>query len=310
MVDVEKKDLYSNDPYYLSKNKLNIKFPLVTDHQRSLLFNIDDKLEEFETIIKKSVTNYRDCFCNGLILTGAPGTGKTYNIKKWLNELVEQKKLGGYDEFSGKISPITLFKVMKDASEKENNVLLLDDCDVFTQPESLNILKAALNTSTNNDSTGFRRVSYGTKGQVSSFDFKSYLIMITNETFQREGNNDISEHMKAVLDRVHLMNVTLTPEDINIKNLSIVEEFINNSSNLREDTKNELIKVFHEEISEFINYGCFERCKINLPIRFFMKLADLIILFGTSWKSFSTDYKRLKANLEMSKNGIGVLKRL
>jgi hypothetical protein len=177
---------------------------------------------------------------------------------------------------------------MKDASEKENNVLLLDDCDVFTQPESLNILKAALNTSTNNDSTGFRRVSYGTKGQVSSFDFKSYLIMITNETFQREGNNDISEHMKAVLDRVHLMNVTLTPEDINIKNLSIVEEFINNSSNLREDTKNELIKVFHEEISEFINYGCFERCKINLSIRFFMKLAVFELIISNCKGSFST----------------------
>lgn len=292
-----------NDPYRLGRSELGIKFPLVTDYQRSQLFTIDEKFEEFERIIKTSVTNYKDCFCNGLILTGAPGTGKTYNIKKWLNELVESGQLGGYDEFSGKISPITLFQVMNDASNKENNVLLLDDCDVFTQPESLNILKAALNTNTNNnsDGTGFRKVSYGTKGQVKSFEFKSYLIMITNENFQREGNNDISDHLKAVLDRIHLMSVTLTPEDVNIKNLSIVEEFINNNSTLKERTKNELAKVFHEEISQFIEYGCFEKCKINLSIRFFMKLADLIILFGNSWKSFSTDYKRLKSCLEIQK---------
>ena len=84
------------DPYELSKSQFNIKFPLLTDDQRLSLFDIDDKLAEFENIIKQSVINYRDCFSNGIIISGAPGTGKTYNIKKWLNELIEVGKTSVY----------------------------------------------------------------------------------------------------------------------------------------------------------------------------------------------------------------------
>lgn len=40
------------DPYELSKSQFNIKFPLLTDDQRLSLFDIDDKLAEFENIIK------------------------------------------------------------------------------------------------------------------------------------------------------------------------------------------------------------------------------------------------------------------
>lgn len=58
------------DPYELSKSQFNIKFPLLTDDQRLSLFDIDDKLAEFENIIKQSVINYRDCFSNGIIISG------------------------------------------------------------------------------------------------------------------------------------------------------------------------------------------------------------------------------------------------
>lgn len=285
------------DPYINSK-LLGIKFPLLNDFQRCRLYDIDEKLDNFEKIVKSSVMNYRDLFANGLIISGAPGTGKTYSIKKWLNELTNQGLIDGFDEFSGKISPVTLFKVLKDVSTSDKNkVMLLDDVDVFDKPDSLNILKAALNTQTDGRSSkGFRTVSYGTKGSVDSFEFKSFLIMITNETFSNLDGN-ISEHISAVLDRVHLMSVTLTPEDMMIKNLSIVEQFFNENSNLKDDIKDQLINLFNTEIKEFIDYNCFANCKINLSVRFFMKLYDLQVLFGNSWRDFSAEYKRLKLDL-------------
>ena len=55
-----------------------------------MLNEIEDKLDNFEKIVKSSVTNYKDLFANGIIISGAPGTGKTYSIKKWLNELTNE----------------------------------------------------------------------------------------------------------------------------------------------------------------------------------------------------------------------------
>lgn len=297
--------LSADDPYKFSRTE--VEFPLLTDLQRSSLIDIDSKLEEFENIIKKSASNYKECFCNGIIVNGQPGTGKTYNIMRWLEDLQEAGKIYGYETYSGKISPVTLYKVLKETTEKRN-ILVLDDCDVFYNSESLNLLKAALNNTKDKNDYKSRLVSYGTRGRVDSFSFDSFLIMITNESFDRQDYNELSDHMKAVLDRVHLMSVTLTREDILIKNLSIVENFINKDRRLNTSTKQQLLKVFNEEIHDMLIYDIFEKCKVNFSIRFFLKLADLIMLFGDSWKSFSNDYKKLSAELARVKSSVETTK--
>ena len=297
--------LSADDPYKFSRTE--VEFPLLTDLQRSSLIDIDSKLEEFENIIKKSASNYKECFCNGIIVNGQPGTGKTYNIMRWLEDLQEAGKIYGYETYSGKISPVTLYKVLKETTEKRN-ILVLDDCDVFYNSESLNLLKAALNNTKDKNDYKSRLVSYGTRGRVDSFSFDSFLIMITNESFDRQDYNELSDHMKAVLDRVHLMSVTLTREDILIKNLSIVENFINKDKRLNTNAKQQLLKVFNEEIHDMLIYDIFEKCKVNFSIRFFLKLADLIMLFGDSWKSFSNDYKKLSAELARVKSSVETTK--
>lgn len=297
--------LSADDPYKFSRTE--VEFPLLTDLQRSSLIDIDSKLEEFENIIKKSASNYKECFCNGIIVNGQPGTGKTYNIMRWLEDLQEAGKIYGYETYSGKISPVTLYKVLKETTEKKN-ILVLDDCDVFYNSESLNLLKAALNNTKDKNDYKSRLVSYGTRGRVDSFSFDSFLIMITNESFDRQDYNELSDHMKAVLDRVHLMSVTLTREDILIKNLSIVENFINKDKRLNTNAKQQLLKVFNEEIHDMLIYDIFEKCKVNFSIRFFLKLADLIMLFGDSWKSFSNDYKKLSAELARVKSSVETTK--
>lgn len=297
--------LSADDPYKFSRTE--VEFPLLTDLQRSSLIDIDSKLEEFENIIKKSASNYKECFCNGIIVNGQPGTGKTYNIMRWLEDLQEAGKIYGYETYSGKISPVTLYKVLKETTEKKN-ILVLDDCDVFYNSESLNLLKAALNNTKDKNDYKSRLVSYGTRGRVDSFSFDSFLIMITNESFDRQDYNELSDHMKAVLDRVHLMSVTLTREDILIKNLSIVENFINKDKRLNTNAKQQLLKVFNEEIHDMLIYDIFEKCKVNFSIRFFLKLADLIMLFGDSWKSFSNDYKKLSAELARVKLSVEMAK--
>lgn len=297
--------LSADDPYKFSRTE--VEFPLLTDLQRSSLIDIDSKLEEFENIIKKSASNYKECFCNGIIVNGQPGTGKTYNITRWLEDLQEAGKIYGYETYSGKISPVTLYKVLKETTEKRN-ILVLDDCDVFYNSESLNLLKAALNNTKDKNDYKSRLVSYGTRGRVDSFSFDSFLIMITNESFDRQDYNELSDHMKAVLDRVHLMSVTLTREDILIKNLSIVENFINKDKRLNTNAKQQLLKVFNEEIHDMLIYDIFEKCKVNFSIRFFLKLADLIMLFGDSWKSFSNDYKKLSAELARVKSSVETTK--
>lgn len=278
------------DEYKNSKSLF--KFPILTDLEREELSIVEVKINDFEDIIKKSITNKAKMFCNGLILTGDPGTGKTHNILKWLFELLEDQIIDKYLPFSGKISPITLFQLMK-ANAGFRDITVLDDSDVWDNLDSMNILKAALDTGMGKK----RFVSYGSRGNIDKFEYGGFLIVITNHKF--ENPND---HVKAVLDRTHLMKLNMTRRDIYIKNTSIVEDFVNSKeANLPEDLIKDVIEFYKTDIKDFFDYDCFAKCNINFSVRFIMKAVDLFNNFGSKWKNFSSEYKKLNDKLQQER---------
>lgn len=271
-------------------------FPLLDNGARVELVEVEAKLADFKKIITQSVMKRDVTFSNSIIITGPPGTGKTHNTRVWLNELMSYGLLENFDTISGKVTPKSLFGFLKHNSP--NKVQILDDCDVFHNHESLNLLKAALDTRT--DVSIARTVSYGTHGGFQSFDYEGFLIIITNEKF----DNDPGSHLAAVLDRTHLIGLNLTPRDMYIMNASIIEKSLNESKVLSPTTKLLIAEFYNDEVQEWMNLDLFNKAKVNFSIRFILKIADLYNMFGATWKNYSHEYKKITIQKSLLLNQI------
>ena len=143
-----------------------------------------------------------------VILCGAPGVGKTYNVKK-------QLKASGYMEghnmctIKGKCTPRTLYLRLYEYQDK-GQVLLIDDADSLVGPkapeDSINILKAALDSTSDDDG---RLVSYGVSGKLlddegdpipKKFYYNGSVIVITN---WNAGNLDTALKGRSFVQDIH-----------------------------------------------------------------------------------------------------------
>lgn len=273
-------------------------FPLLNDYERGLMADVSEKIADFENIVKGCISNKNNMFCNGMIIAGPPGTGKTHNIMNWLAELKDIAIIDNFKKFSGKITPLTMFNVFSE-NNGNRNVTLLDDSDCWWNIDSLNLLKAAHDTKSVNP----RLVTYGSRGSINSFEYTGFTIIITNQKLEDHQGDDI----KAVLDRMHYMKINLNREDIILKNTSIVEDFLNESDELSISTKDTVRNFYINEVKEFFNYvdkdgkDVFGRANVSFSIRWVMKVIDLQTIFGDRWKLFSIEYQRLTAELNRMK---------
>ena len=146
----------------------------------------------------------------GMIVSGRPGVGKTFELERLLSERQERNpNTFRFEHLKGTVSPINLYKKLYDYGNR-GNVLLIDDADdVFFDTSSLNLLKAALDSSTT------RRIGWHTESAAlkdggeqvypTSFDYEGSIIFITNVDFQSvidDGKQKkIVPHLEALMSR-------------------------------------------------------------------------------------------------------------
>ena len=152
---------------------------------------IDKEHEDPEMVFKK-MRKYIKMVIRGInpsvILCGAPGVGKTYNV-------MQQLKAAGYKEgtnlytIKGRCSPRTLYMAMYQYRAK-GDIIVIDDADTLVGPRApedcINILKGALDSTS--DDQG-RLVMYGVAGRLLDDDgdpipkkmfYNGSIIIITN----------------------------------------------------------------------------------------------------------------------------------
>jgi len=143
-----------------------------------------------------------------MIVTGPPGVGKSYGVENVLSKhdvfanVAQDEKLKKYEVVKGAMSALGLYSKLyhyKDAK----NIIVFDDCDsVLLDDLSLNILKAALDTSSkrmihwNTDSHLLRR-----EGVPDSFEFKGGAIFITNIKIDHVKSKKLRDHLEALESR-------------------------------------------------------------------------------------------------------------
>lgn len=169
-----------------------------TDEQ--ILTNIQSRFKAMMQTVECIIDPFNPI--RAMIVTGAPGVGKSYNLIKRL-EAANSALECNYHKISGKITPLGLYQALNKTSAF-GSVLLLDDVDVFADEGTLDILKAAL------DSSKTRTVSYISNSSVlrregipNQIEYYGKIIFVSNKDFSSILNADtkMTPHVKALVTR-------------------------------------------------------------------------------------------------------------
>ena len=166
----------------------------------------------------------------------------------------------------GAASAIGLYKLLYNYADNKS-VLVLDDCDsVLYDETSLNLLKAAL------DSSKKRRLSWNTdsallrrEGIPDSFEFKGSVIFITNLKFDKV-RGKIADHLAAIMSRCHYLDLTM---DSDREKLLRVRQIV------KDGMLNEY-EFTAEQEAEIVDFMVENQSKLReVSLRMCTKIADL-----------------------------------
>ena len=218
-----------------------------------------------------------------MIVSGPPGVGKSFGVEKVLEEAALFDKIAQrkqkFEVVKGAMSALGLYaKLYKYADE--GSVVVFDDCDsVLLDDLSLNILKAAL------DSSKKRYISWNTdsrllrtEGIPDRFEFKGAAIFITNIKFEHVRSKKLKDHLDALESRCHYLDLTLdTTRDKLLRIRQIVKDGMLDSYNFDEGATDEIINYIEENVKRLR----------ELSLRTVLKVADLRKMSEHSWKKIA-----------------------
>ena len=219
-----------------------------------------------------------------MIVTGPPGVGKSFGVEKVLSKhdvfanVAQDEKLKKYEVVKGAMSAIGLYSKLYHFSDKKN-ILVFDDCDsVLMDDLSLNILKAALDTSKkrmihwNTDSRLLR-----SEGVPNSFEFKGGAIFITNIKFDHVKSKKLRDHLEALESRCHYLDLTIDTER---EKLLRIEQVITECGMLDQYDLDDSAKA---DIVNFTKANVYRLRELSL--RTVLKIADLRVSMPTKWQA-------------------------
>ena len=218
-----------------------------------------------------------------MIVTGPPGVGKSFGVEEVLSRQDLFNTLGNrkpkYEIVKGAMSALGLYSKLYEFSDK-GNVVVFDDCDsVLLDDLSLNILKAAL------DSSKKRTIAWNTdsrllrqEGVPDKFEFKAGAIFITNIKFENVRSKKLQDHLAALESRCHYIDLQMDTD----------REKVLRIRQITEDGMLETYDFENDEKTEIVDYIIENRAKMReLSLRTVLKVADLRKSFPMSWKQMA-----------------------
>lgn len=235
-----------------------------------------DILEDMTQAVKEGTVR-------AMIVTGPPGVGKSFGVDKVLHKedlfnMMGERK-AKYEVVKGAMSAIGLYCKLYEYADK-GNVVVFDDCDsVLLDDLSLNILKAALDSSTkrmihwNTDSSKLRA-----EGVPGSFEFKAGAIFITNIKFENVRSKKLQDHLSALESRCHYVDLQMDTEREKVLRIKqITKDGMLDSYNFENGEEEEVIQFIDDQ-----------KAKLReLSLRTVLKIADLRKSFPTNWKNMA-----------------------
>lgn len=219
-----------------------------------------------------------------MIVSGPPGVGKSYGVETQLqkddlfNTLSNKKPK--FEIVKGAVSALGLYAKLYEFSET-GSVIVFDDCDsLFFDELSLNMLKAALDTSAkrviswNTDSRLLRN-----EGIPDRFEFKGAVIFITNIKFAHVRSKKLRDHLNALESRCHYIDLEM---DTQREKLLRIKQVINDNQML---APYEFDEAGNQELVNFVETN--KDSLRELSLRTVIKAADLRKAFPTRWQAMA-----------------------
>ena len=219
-----------------------------------------------------------------MIVSGPPGVGKSYGVEEQLNKDSAFDDIAGqsrkYEVVKGAMSAIGLYAKLYKYSDPRN-VVVFDDCDsVLLDDLSLNILKAALDTSKK------RYISWNTdsrllrsEGIPDRFEFKGSAIFITNIKFENVRSKKLRDHLEALESRCHYVDLTIDGEREKMLRIKqIVRDGMLDDYDMPQERKDDVIEFISENKARLR----------ELSLRTVLKIADLATSFPTDWRDYAS----------------------
>lgn len=237
---------------------------------------IIDRLRERFSILDDMTRAVKKGDVRAMIVSGPPGVGKSYGVEKVLSrhdvfaDVAQDEKLKKYEVVKGAMSAIGLYKKLYEFSAKKN-ILVFDDCDsVLLDDLSLNILKAAL------DSSAKRTIHWNTdsrslqsEGVPNKFEFKGGAIFITNIKFENVKSKKLRDHLEALESRCHYLDLTIDTDREKLLRIRQVTQ----DHNLFEVNGFEFADYEKDEVIDFIDDNKDKMRELSL--RMVIKVASL-----------------------------------
>ena len=234
-------------------------------------------------VLKDMTKAVKEGNVRAMIVTGPPGVGKSFGVDEVLskddlfNTLGERKPK--YEIVKGAMSAIGLYSKLYEFSEK-GNVIVFDDCDsVLLDDLSLNILKAAL------DSSKKRTISWNTDSRIlrsegipDRFEFKAGAIFITNIKFENVRSKKLQDHLAALESRCHYIDLQMdTDREKCLRIKQIVTDGMLDTYEFNEYERDEVVDFVMDNRSKMR----------ELSLRTVLKVADLRKSFASNWKAMA-----------------------
>ena len=219
-----------------------------------------------------------------MIVTGPPGVGKSFGVEKVLSkhdvfaDVANDSKLKKYEIVKGAMSAIGLYSKLYEFSDAKS-ILVFDDCDsILMEDLSLNILKAAL------DSSKKRTISWNTdsrllrsEGVPNQFEFKGGAIFISNIKFDHVRSKKLKDHLEALESRCHYLDLTI---DTTREKLLRIRQVVNECGMLDD---HELSDVARIDVVDFIETNADKMRELSL--RMVLKVADIRKSMPDNWRA-------------------------
>lgn len=219
----------------------------------------------------------------GLVVSGPAGVGKSHTVEQELHTTLGMTaKLTGeqpkYDIYKGYTTAVNLYCLLYKYSAP-GSVLVLDDADgALYDEESLNLLKAVLDTKKT------RRVHWGSnspilekEGVPTSFNFEGGIIFLTNIRWDNAKSPRIGNHLQALLSRVHYVQLnisTMRERIIHIRNVALGTDMLD-EYNMSARQKQEVLDFLVQNVSKLH----------TVDLRTVIKACDLARAMPNTWQT-------------------------
>lgn len=242
---------------------------------------IIERLRTRFDILKDMTGAVKSGVVRGMIVAGPPGVGKSFGVEEVLSRENLFNQVGGFrDNFEvvkGAMSALGLYRKLYDRRDR-GDVIVFDDCDsILLDDLSLNILKAAL------DSSKKRRISWNTDSSVlrregipDSFTFDAGVIFITNISFDNVRSKKLRDHLAALESRCHYIDLEMDTEREKVLRIKqIVNDGMLESYCFKESEQDDIVQFItdHKAVMR------------ELSLRTVLKLADLRKSMPDKWRT-------------------------